>query len=301
MRVVHGNLCIPLKWGGHTVTILPSLLQGPLSLFSFSNPSWPSPCTVNLLKPRYFSISYVKEFAPSQSLNKILPRTNTYKNMNMNMSMISKKLINNIDPRMRAFSTNSNNLNTQLGFFSGQPYLSRYYIQPRCCFSVKSKSQPEDAEEILQGHQQEEENKTGPPPVLTNESSSPKKKANKRRSLTSLIAPIKLTDRAVERIKEIIDSKPDEKKGNIAGIRIGVKRRGCNGLSYTMNYVETDNIPIKDEVVEKGGVKVWVDPLATMHIVGTEMDYEETELASEFTFNNPNAKGECGCGESFNT
>ena len=221
----------------------------------------------------------------------------------MNMNMTSKKKIYNIDSRMRDFSTNSKNVNIQLAFFSGQHYLSRYYIQQRCCFSVKSKSQRENAEEILQGHEQEEENKTtGPPPVVTNESSSPpKKKPSKRRSLKSLIAPIKLTDRAVERIKEIIDSKPDEKKGNIAGIRIGVKRRGCNGLSYTMNYVETDNIPVKDEVVEKGGVKVWVDPLATMHIVGTEMDYEETELASEFTFNNPNAKGECGCGESFNT
>lgn len=154
-------------------------------------------------------------------------------------------------------------------------------------FSLKSKRTEEEESEQSKSEQQQVA------------SSPPKPKT--RRSLKSLIAPIKLTDQAVERIKELIASKPDEEKTNIVGIRIGVKRRGCNGLSYTMNYVQVDNIPAKDEVVEKNGVKVFVDPLATMHIVGTEMDYEETELASEFTFNNPNAKGECGCGESFNT
>ena len=56
----------------------------------------------------------------------------------------------------------------------------------------------------------------------------------------------------------------------------------------------------KDEIVEMEGVKVFVDPAAVFFIVGTEMNYEETELAAEFTFTNPNSKGECGCGESFN-
>jgi len=73
---------------------------------------------------------------------------------------------------------------------------------------------------------------------------------------------------------------------------------GCNGLSYTLNYVFEE--PQKDEKMEAHGVKVFIDPMALFNVVGTVMDYEETELASEFTFINPNSKGECGCGESFN-
>lgn len=56
----------------------------------------------------------------------------------------------------------------------------------------------------------------------------------------------------------------------------------------------------KDEMMEAHGVTVFIEPMALFNIVGTVMDYEETELSSEFTFNNPNSKGECGCGESFN-
>jgi iron-sulfur cluster assembly protein len=71
-----------------------------------------------------------------------------------------------------------------------------------------------------------------------------------------------------------------------------------------MNYVEDSDSDLKktrlDDVVEKDGVKVYVDPKALFNIVGTTMDWEETELTAEFTFKNPNAKGECGCGESFN-
>ena len=71
-----------------------------------------------------------------------------------------------------------------------------------------------------------------------------------------------------------------------------------------MNYVTTSPASLKksslDETVTKSGVKVYVDPTALFNIVGTVMDYEESELTAEFTFKNPNAKGECGCGESFN-
>lgn len=110
------------------------------------------------------------------------------------------------------------------------------------------------------------------------------------------LSPIKLTEKAADRIKEMLMDKED-----ILGVRISVKRRGCNGYSYIMNYAKKDDTEIKkDEKVFAHGVSVFVDPKAIFFLVGTEMDYLETELSSEFTFKNPNSKGECGCGESFN-
>ncbi len=104
------------------------------------------------------------------------------------------------------------------------------------------------------------------------------------------------TERAAERIKEILNSK--EQNGECPlGIRLGTKKRGCNGLSYTLNYAFEK--PTKDTEIESHGVKIFIEPMALFNVVGTTMDWEETELSSEFTFNNPNSKGECGCGESF--
>jgi iron-sulfur cluster assembly protein len=111
------------------------------------------------------------------------------------------------------------------------------------------------------------------------------------------LAPISITPKAAERIKELIDGKEED----VAGVHLSVKRRGCNGYSYIMNYASHDQVKEgKDEIVQNHGVTVLVDPKATFFIIGTSMDYNETELASEFTFINPNVKGECGCGESFN-
>mmetsp|Transcript_8530 Transcript_8530/g.11888 ORF Transcript_8530/g.11888 Transcript_8530/m.11888 type:complete len:182 (-) Transcript_8530:28-573(-) len=111
-----------------------------------------------------------------------------------------------------------------------------------------------------------------------------------------LPAPITLTEKAADRIKEMLCLKE-----NAVGVRVSVKRRGCNGYSYTMNYVyEEDLSSNRDEVVFCHGVKVFVDPKAIFFLVGTEMDFVETEISSEFTFTNPNSKGQCGCGESFN-
>ncbi|EQC36157.1 hypothetical protein SDRG_06272 [Saprolegnia diclina VS20] len=106
-------------------------------------------------------------------------------------------------------------------------------------------------------------------------------------------APIILTQGAADRIKELLENQPDA-----IGLRIGVRTRGCSGLSYTMNYA-TEKIKFEEEVNDKG-VRVFVEPKALFHIVGTTMDYKITPVSAEFTFENPNAKGTCGCGESFN-
>jgi iron-sulfur cluster assembly protein len=101
-----------------------------------------------------------------------------------------------------------------------------------------------------------------------------------------------LSDAAVERITEIIE---DSDKP-VIGVRVGVRNAGCAGMAYTMGYVAE---PVSgDDHVEDKGVHVYVDPKATMFLLGTMMDYEETKMSSGFTFRNPNQTGACGCGES---
>ncbi|CAD8060421.1 unnamed protein product [Paramecium primaurelia] len=105
---------------------------------------------------------------------------------------------------------------------------------------------------------------------------------------------ITISDKAAERITELMKQ---QNNPAIDAVKIGVRKRGCNGLSYTMNYCSgPDKL---DEVVEAKGVKVIVDSKAVMVLVGTEMDYVEDDIKSEFVFKNPNQKGQCGCGESF--
>ena len=82
-----------------------------------------------------------------------------------------------------------------------------------------------------------------------------------------------------------------------AGVRVGIRTKGCSGLSYTLEYA--DEKGAHDEVVEEKGVTVFIDPKATLFIIGTQMDYVADKLQSGFVFTNPNEKGRCGCGESF--
>ena len=107
------------------------------------------------------------------------------------------------------------------------------------------------------------------------------------------IAPLVVTEAAAQRVKTLLDGRGKPS----AGIRIGVRSRGCSGLSYTIEFADAKS-PM-DEVVESNGVTVLIDPKASMFIIGTEMDYVEDKLQSGFVFRNPNEKGRCGCGESF--
>jgi iron-sulfur cluster assembly protein len=101
-----------------------------------------------------------------------------------------------------------------------------------------------------------------------------------------------LTDAAAERIREIIE---DSDKP-VMGVRVGIKNAGCAGQAYTLDYV-AEAVQGDDHVSDKG-VEVFIEPKATLFLLGTVMDFEEDKLKSGFTFKNPNQTGECGCGES---
>jgi len=103
---------------------------------------------------------------------------------------------------------------------------------------------------------------------------------------------LSLTDRAADQIKAIM-AQADKP---MAGLRVGVRNGGCAGMTYTMEYAE-ERKPGED-VVEDRGVQVFIDPKAVLFLLGTEMDFTTTKLASQFVFNNPNQTSACGCGES---
>jgi iron-sulfur cluster assembly protein len=104
---------------------------------------------------------------------------------------------------------------------------------------------------------------------------------------------LSLTPAAIERVRHLVTTLGE----GAAGIRIGVKTAGCSGLTYTIDFAR--EIGPGDEVIEADGVKVVIDPKATMYLLGTEMDFVEDRLGAAFKFNNPNEAGRCGCGESF--
>ena len=104
---------------------------------------------------------------------------------------------------------------------------------------------------------------------------------------------VSLTDRAAERVKEIMGRAEEP----YMGLRVGVKNGGCAGQEYVLEYAEAA-APL-DEVVEDKGVTILVDPKAVLFLLGTEVDYEVSRLAAKFVFKNPNATSTCGCGSSF--
>jgi iron-sulfur cluster assembly protein len=104
---------------------------------------------------------------------------------------------------------------------------------------------------------------------------------------------VSLTDSAVKRVKTYL-----HKRGHGVGLRIGVKRTGCSGYAYVIDYA--DSVESDDVVFDESGLKVIVDHESLDLIDGTEVDFVKEGLVEAFKFRNPNVKGECGCGESFN-
>ena len=103
---------------------------------------------------------------------------------------------------------------------------------------------------------------------------------------------ITLTDNAAKRVKDFLAN-----RGKGVGLRLGVKTTGCSGMAYVLEFA--DDAQEGDEIFESQGVKIFVDTKSLVYIDGTELDFTKEGLNEGFKFNNPNEKGQCGCGESF--
>ena len=101
---------------------------------------------------------------------------------------------------------------------------------------------------------------------------------------------VTLTQKAVKQINALMD------QNGHYGLRLGVKKGGCAGMEYTLDYV--DEVTQHDEVIEQDGARGLIAPMAQMFLFGTEIDYEVSLLEAGFKFNNPNVTEACGCGES---
>jgi len=103
---------------------------------------------------------------------------------------------------------------------------------------------------------------------------------------------ITLTQAAASRVQAFLDN-----RGHGLGLRLGVRTSGCSGMAYVIEFVDTPESD--DQVFEDHGVKLFIDPKSLLYLDGTEVDFTREGLNEGFKFNNPNVKGECGCGESF--
>jgi len=104
---------------------------------------------------------------------------------------------------------------------------------------------------------------------------------------------ITLTEAAANRVTTFLAN-----RGTGIGIRLGVRTSGCSGMAYVLEFA--DEADEDDMIFEDRGVKVLIDPKSLVYLDGTELDYAKEGLNEGFKFNNPNVKGSCGCGESFN-
>jgi iron-sulfur cluster assembly protein len=101
-----------------------------------------------------------------------------------------------------------------------------------------------------------------------------------------------LSDAAADRIKQIMAQSPTP----VSGLRVGIKKGGCAGMEYTMQYA--DAAQPGEDIIEDKGVKIFIEPKAVLFLLGTQMDYHTDKFTSGFVFNNPNQTSACGCGES---
>ena len=116
---------------------------------------------------------------------------------------------------------------------------------------------------------------------------------NKETKVRARPTAITLTEAAEARIAELMSRAPDD----AIGVKLSTPRRGCSGLAYSVDYVTYEN-PL-DEKIETPGGNFYVDGASILYLVGSMMDWREDDFAAGFVFDNPNAKGACGCGESF--
>ena len=105
---------------------------------------------------------------------------------------------------------------------------------------------------------------------------------------------LKISEKALIELKKIIESAPSD----IEGVLVGIDKTGCSGYSYKLDFAKKNEVE-NLECVQKDNVKIFIEPKATMFLLGSEMDYSTDKLSSRFVFNNPNEKSTCGCGESF--
>ncbi|MDB9762557.1 iron-sulfur cluster assembly accessory protein [Alphaproteobacteria bacterium] len=104
---------------------------------------------------------------------------------------------------------------------------------------------------------------------------------------------ITITDKALTRIKSILEKAPK----NTLGVRFGVKTGGCSGMTYDVTYASEEKVT--DEKIVKDNINIYIDASATLFLIGSEVDWNQDKLESSFSFNNPNESARCGCGESF--
>lgn len=113
-------------------------------------------------------------------------------------------------------------------------------------------------------------------------------------SVTRASSPVTLTEKAATRVLDHMT-----RKENVAGLRFGVRKNGCSGLAYIIDFADT--VSDDDQIFESHGVKIIIDAKSVISVAGTEIDYGPSDdgLSETFQFHNPNVTGSCGCGESF--
>jgi len=116
---------------------------------------------------------------------------------------------------------------------------------------------------------------------------------NQERIVRARPAAITLTPAAEARVAELMAKAPE----GAIGVKLSTPRRGCSGLAYSVDYVTFENA--FDEKIETPGGNFYVDGASILYLIGSRMDWKEDDFAAGFVFDNPNAKGACGCGESF--